>query len=54
MAANRKMGACFSKKTCEPQRSRNFNKSNSLEVEIRNMDDSESLLGSKGGLTASS
>ena len=49
MTANRKVGACFSKKKkCEPQRSRSFNKSNSLEVEIRSMDDSESLLGSKG------
>lgn len=31
-------------KNCEPQRSRSFNKSNSLEVKIRNIDDSESLL----------
>ena len=31
-------------KKCEPQRSRSFNKSNSLEVKIRNIDDSESLL----------
>lgn len=60
MTANRKVGACFSKKKkkkkSDPQRSRSFSKGNSLEVEIRSMDDSESLLGSKGvwGLTASS
>ena len=52
MTANRKVGACFSKKKkkkkSDPQRSRSFSKGNSLEVEIRSMDDSESLLGSKG------
>lgn len=51
MTANRKVGACFSekkKKKSDPQRSRRFSKGNSLEVGIRSMDDSESLLGSKG------
>lgn len=44
------------KKKSDPQRSRSFSRGNSLEVEIRSMDDSESLLRSKGvwGLTASS